>query len=99
MRFLVFRSMPFIRLTTTAVSGIRSLNSASATRANWAAMATTMISASLTACARSPVAVMLSGSLATDGRRTALWCRSRMPSTISGSMAHIVTSLPASAIT
>ena len=69
MRLSVARSMPFIRETTSAVDGIRSLNSASATRANWAAIATTMISACATACARSPVASMVVGSCSTLGRR------------------------------
>ena len=65
MRLPVVRSMPFIREATSAVSGMSPLNSVSATRANCAAMAT--------ASARSPVAVMLLGSVSTLGRRTPLW--------------------------
>ena len=64
--------MPFISDATSAVLGMRSLNSCKATRANCAAMATMMMSASRTASARSPVAVMLLGSTATLGRRTPL---------------------------
>ena len=72
MRLPVVRSMPFISEATSAVSGIRSLNSTSATRANCAAMATITMSALATASARSPVAVMLLGSTFTLGRRTPL---------------------------
>ena len=72
-RLPVVRSMPFIRETTMASPGIRSRNGSSATRAACAAMETMMISAPLTASARSPVAVMFSGRRSTLGRRTALW--------------------------
>ncbi len=72
MRLPVVRSMPFISDATSAWSGMSPLNSANATRANCAAMATTTMSASATASARSPVAVMLSGSFFTLGRRTPL---------------------------
>ena len=73
MRLPVVRSMPFIREATSAVSGMSPLNSVSATRANCAAMATMTMSALATASARSPVAVMLLGSVSTLGRRTPLW--------------------------
>ena len=99
MRLPVLFSMPFISETMSAESGMSPLNSSSAPRAYCAAMATTTTSACATASARSPVAFILSGSFSTLGRRTGFLCSVWIAFTISGSIAHIITSLPASAST